>query len=192
MFLRTFKEKLMSLFKKLRDLVRRNRNKAYEDLVDELVDDGFFSEEPNKEEVAPKKETVKKEEPKSGNDPVKSNPNGQVTTFLWKPEADHSPLPVVVVGCDEIRAADLNMEILGKSGKALKIEIRNTGRANKLGHMKYARVHFRPQRSVEQLQRSAPIAVRFYHTFTGKKVYVKVRGKDRIRINNTDRRKDLK
>ena len=189
MFLRKFKEKLMSLFKKLRDLFS---SKQEQEVEEEDVSPMFIYEEPKREEVAPKKEAVKKEETKSGDDPAKSNPNGQVTTFLWKPEADHSPLPVVVVGCDEIRAADLKMEILGKSGKALKIEIRNTGRANKLGHMKYARVHFRPQRSVERLQRSAPIAVRFYHTFTGKKVYVKVRGKDRIRINNTDRRKDLK
>jgi len=141
----------------------------------------------------PKPEKPKEEESSRDEEPSKSKAKGEVTTFLWKPDADYvGNNPVVLAGCDDIRSQDLKMEILGRKNRPLKVEIKNTGRANRLGYMKYGRIHFRPQRSVSQFKRSAPLKIRFYHTFTGKKKYVKVRGKDQIVVKHVDKRKDLK
>ena len=166
------KEFIMGLFNKLWDLIV---GKEKEEAPKEETP---VNEKP-KPEPKPKPEEKPKEEHSSG-EPKRSKVKGEVTTFLWKPVADHSSNPVVVVGCDDIRSQDLKMEILGKKNKPLRVDIRVTGRANKLGHMKYGRINFRPQRTAKQFERSAPLKIRFYHTFTGKKKYVKVRGKDKI------------
>ena len=140
------------------------------------------------------KKPVKQTEPSSkATDPLKSKKGGTVDTFLWKPLSDNNPLPVVVVSCETIKAKDLHMEIIGKSGKALKVDIQNNGsRANQLSGYKYGRIHFRPQRTAKAFNRSAPLKIRFFHTFTGKKVYVKVRKRDSVSVKHVSQRKDLK
>ena len=119
-------------------------------------------------------------------DPLESNPDGVIDRILWKPKSDHHPHnPVVVVGCAEIRKEDLKMEILGKSGKVLKVNIRNTGRAN--GN----RVHFRIDRSAEKFKRSAPLQLRFYHKVKGKKKIVTFKGKKTFKVSKPTHRKDV-
>ena len=144
----------------------------------------------NKKDV--KQKLVVKEESKTASEPTVTNFNSQVRTFLWKPVADHSNYPVVVVTADEFKTADLHMEVVGKGGGVLKVSITNTGRANKLGHFKYARIHFRLNRTAVEFKKSAPLKVRFFTKIAGKKTPVKVMGKNHIVIKDPTKRTDLK
>lgn len=118
-------------------------------------------------------------------DPKKSNPNGKIDSILWKPKADHNPNAVVVVGCEDVRKEDLKLEILGKSGKPLKVNIPMTGRAN--GN----RIHYRPDRTAKDFKKSAPIQLRFYQMVDGKKVIVQFKGKNVLTVTDPTRRKDV-
>lgn len=128
----------------------------------------------------------------SNSEPEVTDPESSVQSFLWKPEGDHTALPVVVVAADKIKSQDLYMEVLGKSNKVLKVDIKNTGRANGLPGFKFARVHFRLNRSGKDLQKSAPLKVRFFVMKGKKKHPVKVLGKTHIVIQKATSRKDLK
>lgn len=135
----------------------------------------------------PKVEATSKED-----EPEKNDLSSSVQTFLWKPVADHNPFPVVVVSADGFKTNDLQMEILGKSDKVLKVGIQNTGRANKLGHMKYARIHFRINRTAKDFNKSSPLKVRFFVLKNKKRIDVKVMGKNHMVIKSPTGRIDLK
>lgn len=145
----------------------------------------ILPEETQKPETKPEVKT------KAEDEPAKCDPNGNITTFLWKPVSDNDGNVVVVVGCDTIRSRDLHMELLGKSGKTLKVPISYGGRANKLPQLKYGRIHFRLARKATEFKRSAPLVVRFYQKVNNKKKIVTVMGKDFIKITKPTVRKDL-
>jgi len=109
-----------------------------------------------------------------------------ITSFLWKPSQDHKKgYPVVLVSADHVRSEDISVEIIGKGGKPLKVDVDNTGRANLLGGDKYGRIHFRINRTSRAFKRSAPLKLRF--TVKGKPV--KVMGRDTINVPNPVKRK---
>lgn len=118
-------------------------------------------------------------------DPKVSNPNGTVDGILWKPESDNDANAVVVVKCESVRKEDLKLEIVGKSGKALKIYIPMTGRAN--GN----RVHFRPKRTAKQFIKSAPLQLKFFQVIDGKRVVVPVMGKPYFEVKQPTKRKEV-
>jgi len=138
------------------------------------------------------KEPKEEEIEQSRIEPKKTKKKGTVDTFLWKPKADHSNLPVVVVSADNFKSEDLFVEIVGKGKKVLKIDIRNSARANMLPGFEFGRIHFRINRSGKELNKSAPLKVRFYRKEGGEKIPVKVRGRKSITIKKPTHRKDLK
>lgn len=145
-------------------------------VVDYPVEEEWEDEEDEEEEEKP-------------SEPVKSKRNAVITSCLWKPISENDGNPVVLVSCDGIKTSDLNLEIIGKGRKLLKVAIdRMPHRANHLGGHEYARIHFRVQRNCKKFKTSAPIKLRFYRKIKGEKVRVKVLGKNAFTIRKPTHR----
>jgi len=123
---------------------------------------------------------------------------GSISTFLWKPVSDYDGNVLVAVTCDNVRR-DLYMEILGKSGKALKVNISNSLAEETeevegdLVRLKYSRVYFEVARKAINFNKSAPLIIKFYqYNNINEPIPVKVMGKSFIKITRPTVRKNLK
>lgn len=131
-------------------------------------------------------------------DPAHSNPNGQVQTFLWKPESDTNPqVSVIVVSADELRSDELKVEILDKNNKEIPglIPDKNkysNGRGNGLPGFKYERINYKPGLTDKQFKKFAPLKVKFYLKLASGRKDVKVLNKEFIIVKNPEERVDLK
>ena len=167
---------MKKLLKKLINLLKR--------LLGLLEDEKVVTqpeEKPEEVVTQPEPEQEKPEKPEDHEekleDPEESDfENAKIDSFLWKPESDNDGKPVVLISCDNMKCEDVKLRIINKNGKKVKVGIRNSGhRANKEGHQKYGRIHFRLDRTASSLKRPAPLTLQFYHTLgkRGKAVVIK-------------------
>lgn len=142
------------------------------------------------------KEEDKEDHKHEDDDPEFTNPEAEVTSFLWKPESDTDPKDVVVVvSADEIRADDLKIEVYSKDGKKLPLrEGRKpfgAKRANKKGNHKYARIMFKLQWKAHDFVKYSPLAVYFYINHNGSKKRVKILGNKGVMVKDPLNRVDF-
>lgn len=127
-------------------------------------------------------------------DPDVTDPSAQVQTFLWKPISDTNPIvSVITVSADAIRSDELFVEIYDKANKIITglIPGKNqysSGRGNPLPGFKYGRINFKPGWTDKQFSKSAPIKIKFYTVVKGKRLYVKVLGKDYFEVKDPIKR----
>jgi len=128
---------------------------------DENID---VSIEPNIEPEVNEMDETKENDIEESCGPEKSIlKEAKIQSFLWKPASENDSNVVILVTADQLKTEDLKMRILNHKKKVMKkINIRNSGRSNKLGHFLYPRITFRLDRSAEKLKRKAPLFVQFY------------------------------
>lgn len=129
-------------------------------------------------------------------EPTETSLDAEVTSFLWKPVSDTSPMvTVITVSCDKARSEHLRIDIKGKNDIPLKIENTknkySTFRGNQLPNHKYGRINFKPGLTHQEFSKYTPLKISFYLEIAGVRTNIKVGGKDFIVIKEPKLRKDL-
>lgn len=129
-------------------------------------------------------------------EPDVTNPDGQITSLLWKPVSDTNPkVVVIVVSCDEIRSDDLRVEVYTKTGglmRSLKNCKTSPGRGNQLPGDKFGRINFKVGPTFEEFKRYAPVSLKFFVNVGKTKKYLKIQGLDEVKVRAVGKRWNLK
>lgn len=132
-------------------------------------------------------------------EPPSTGELGKILSVLWKPVSDTDGFPVVVVGCDDVPAEELYIEI-SKSDSDQPLSIRNNRpsfwgavRGNQLPGHKYGRMNFKMKENLKYFTKAAPIRIRFFQYIKGQKQYLPIMKEGKyIVVKNPKQRLDLK
>lgn len=150
----------------------------------ELIKSLFKKKEskPEPKQEQPKEEPKPEEKPEKpenhhegkGEEPENSEfKKAKIDSFLWKPVSDGDGNVVILISCDNMISSDVKLEIKNRKGNAIKVSIRNTGRANGEAGQKFARIHYRIGRQATGFKKASPLTAVFYHTQKRKKEVIR-------------------